>query len=110
MAPNSNMSNLLADVGSRARLATILPNKSAQFYKMLLSGIAPDAAARSLKSLTWVQNLDDDPVFLGDDRAVDDFLEEDDATANVPQRLLHGSFEEGKGLCWQKPKPVRQSH
>ena len=53
-------------VTPNSRLAKIVPKQSANFYKTLLAGLDPNASARALKALSWVEHKDDDAVELGD--------------------------------------------
>lgn len=60
------------------RLATILPNKTATFYKRVLAGQPSMETARALKTLLWTEYVDDETQ--GEPSlAVEDFLEPDPA-------------------------------
>ena len=68
------------------RLAALLPNQTANFYKTLLAGLKPDASARALKALSWVEHKDDDAVDLGDAPDVENPFLEDTVSHSVYKR------------------------
>lgn len=69
-----------------ARLAAIVPNQTANFYKQLLAGLKPDASARALKALSWAEHRDDDEVALGDEPDVENPFLEDAVSGSVRKR------------------------